>query len=396
MNKSDVKQLIAESRLDEAIEAMLLMAQDSRHETEMLQLSGRFREMEKQKRMGIESSGDLDRTRNKITVALLQLLDELPAGATVNISVSKPPVSTNTGGTGNGNPPVSTTTTGTGNGDAKPPVSTGTGDGGSSKTSVWIGVASLAAILAAVLFVPCPSSAQFFVFRLILALGAAGIGSILPGFLNIDTGVAKAGGALALFTLVFLLNPAHLMGDERCKKEESVSLTVFVNGKNGQSIQPLRQQGYVVLDVNGERKKELIDDKGQASFKNLRPGDKIRHVNVEFSEPFVSTRPDSVYTLDASGQIYLEVALKHLGRVFGTVLSRDEPLGGVVVLVDNTFRDTTDATGSYSISIPETAQRSDPEVKFFKEGYRLEIKKAFPQTNQPLNLVMQKLPVKKR
>lgn len=393
MNKSDVKQLIAESRLDEAIEAMLQMAQGSRHETEMLQLSGRFREMEKQKRMGIESSGDLDRTRNKITVALLQLLDELPAGATVNISVSNPPVSSPATGTGNGNPTVATT--GTGNGSAKPPVSTGTGDGGSSKISVWIGVASLAAILGAVLFVPCPSSAQFFVFRLILALGAAGIGAILPGFLHIDTGVAKAGGALALFTLVFLLNPAHLMGDERCKREEAISLTVFVNGKNGQSIQSLRQQGYVVLDVNGERKKELIDDKGQASFKNLRSGDKIRHVNVEFSEPYVSTRPDSVYTLDASGQIYLEVALQHLGRVFGTVLSRDQPLGGVIVLVDNTFRDTTDATGSYSISIPETAQRSDPEVKFFKEGYRLEIKKAFPQTNQPLNLVMQKLPVKK-
>ncbi len=151
-----------------------------------------------------------------------------------------------------------------------------------------------------------------------------------------------------------------------------------------------------MLDVNGERKKELIDDKGQASFKNLHVGDQIRHLNVEFSEPFQSTRADSVYTLDASGQIYLEVALQHLGRVFGTVLTGDQPLAGVIVLVDNTFADTTNMTGSYSIEVPENKQRPDPEVKFFKEGYRMDIKKGYPQSNQPLNWVMQKLPVKKR
>jgi hypothetical protein len=380
MHKSEIQELIAQSHLSEAIEALKQLAAGTRHETDVFLLSSRYRELEQEKRRGTQSATEIERSRNQITHALLELLKELPEGASVSITVTRPPMQD--AGAGNGN---------------TPPPQTGTGDGGSPhRTSVWIGVASLAGILAAVLFVPCPSSAQFFVFRLILAMGAAGIGSILPGFLNIESGVAKAGGALGLFVLVYLLNPASLIGDERCKHLDAMSLTVFVQGKNGQSTQSLRQQGYVVLDVNGERKKELIDDKGQAGFKNLRAGDKIRNLNIEFSEPFQSTRPDSVYTLDASGQIYLEVALQHLGRVFGTVLTGDQPLAGVTVLVDNTFRDTTDATGSYSITVPENQQRADPEVKFFKEGYRLEIKKAYPQTNQPLNLVMQKLPAKKR
>lgn len=394
MNRSDIRALIAQGYLSEALEAMQQWAAGTRHENEMTLLSSRFRSVEQDHRRGLLSPGEWERSRNQITHALLELLNELPEGATAAISMPPPPAGS--GGTGQKAFPSTQTGTGDGGGPA-PGGSQGTGDGGTShKMSVWIGVGSLAAILAAVLFVPCPSSAQFFVFRLILALGAAGIGSILPGFLHIESGAAKAGGALGLFVLVYLLNPATRIGDERCKRMEALPLTVFVSGKNGQSTQSLRQQGYVVLDANGERKKELIDDKGQASFKNLHVGDPIRHLNVEFSEPFQSTHPDSVYILDASGQIYLEVALQHLGRVFGTVLSGDQPLAGVIVLVDNTFADTTDVTGSYSIEVPENKQRPDPEVKFFKEGYRLDIKKGYPQSNQALNWVMQKLPIKKR
>ncbi|MFZ4476983.1 MAG: hypothetical protein ACOYPR_17440 [Saprospiraceae bacterium] len=392
MNKTNIRELIAQSHLDEAIEALKQLAQGTRHETEILQLSARFSALERQQRLGTESPSELNRSRNQITHALLELLKDLPDGATVTVSVTKQ--SAGNSGTGNVTPPP--VVTGTGDGEPSGGRNSN-GDGGAPhKMSVWIGVVSLAAILAAVLFVPCPSSAQFFVFRLILAVGAAGIGSILPGFLNIESGAAKAGGALGLFALVYLLNPAEVVGNEKCKRQEAFALTVFVQGKNGQSIVSLHQQAYVLMDVNGERKKELIDDKGQASFKNLHVGDQLRHVNVEFSEPYQSTHTDSVYTLDASGQVYLEVALQHLGHVFGTVLTGDQPLSGVIVLVDNTFRDTTDLVGSYSIEVPENKQRPDPEVKFFKEGYRMEIKKAYPQTNQPLNLVMQKLPAKKR
>ena len=44
---------------------------------------------------------------------------------------------------------------------------------------------------------------------LALALAAGGVGAFLPGALDVEfKGLVQAGGALALFTLVYLRNPA--------------------------------------------------------------------------------------------------------------------------------------------------------------------------------------------
>lgn len=77
------------------------------------------------------------------------------------------------------------------------------------------GVIFLTAILVLVVLIPTPTTVQFFAFRLTMALSAAGIGALLPGFLNLDVplpvkGGVRAGGALALFASVWFVNPATL------------------------------------------------------------------------------------------------------------------------------------------------------------------------------------------
>lgn len=172
------------------------------------------------------------------------------------------------------------------------------------------------------------------------------------------------------------------------KKEATIiNATVFVDSKMG--TDELRKQGYIFMDVEGgERKKELIDDKGTASFQNVKVGDQVK-LDVDFSEPFKPKYPDSIYTIPADGRIYLAVELQNLGRVYGTVIWRDQPLPGVLVTIDN-LSDTTDVTGSYSIEIPENNRRKDPEVKFLKPGFKMLMKKAYPQTDVPLNIIMEK------
>ncbi len=53
-----------------------------------------------------------------------------------------------------------------------------------------------------------------FIFRVILALAGAGVGAIFPGFLEFESNmkeiVIRAGGALAVFTIIYLLNPPKL------------------------------------------------------------------------------------------------------------------------------------------------------------------------------------------
>lgn len=104
------------------------------------------------------------------------------------------------------------------------------------KVAVFVfGVVFLTAILTLVVKNPYPTEIQFFAFRLTLALSAAGVGALLPGFIKVDVplplqGGLRAGGALALFASVWFFNPAHL-GVVVKPPEENASLLMnqFLN-----------------------------------------------------------------------------------------------------------------------------------------------------------------------
>lgn len=95
------------------------------------------------------------------------------------------------------------------------------------KIAVFLfGIVFLSAILVLVVLIPMPTTAQFFAFRLTMALSAAGIGALLPGFLRLDIPLAvkggiRAGGALALFASVWFVNPATLGIEVQPPKEDA-------------------------------------------------------------------------------------------------------------------------------------------------------------------------------
>ena len=78
-------------------------------------------------------------------------------------------------------------------------------------------VAFLAALLFAAFWSDTMNEPQFFVVRLIAALAAAGFAVLLPGFLDLQFSVRRemmirAGGAIAVFVLVWYINPPPLNG----------------------------------------------------------------------------------------------------------------------------------------------------------------------------------------
>lgn len=74
------------------------------------------------------------------------------------------------------------------------------------------GVIFVSVLLALAVLYPNPTATTFFVFRVVLALAAAGIGAVLPGLLVVHVGkLVRAGGALALFVLIYLINPPALV-----------------------------------------------------------------------------------------------------------------------------------------------------------------------------------------
>lgn len=69
----------------------------------------------------------------------------------------------------------------------------------------------LTVMLGIAILYPYPSSFQLFVFRVVLALAAGGVAAMLPGFLTITLPpFLRAGGAIAVFAVIYFYNPATL------------------------------------------------------------------------------------------------------------------------------------------------------------------------------------------
>jgi hypothetical protein len=89
-------------------------------------------------------------------------------------------------------------------------------------TSVSVGCVALIASVIIALMLPTPTIYQVFILRGLFAIALASIASIIPGFLNLETGAKStaayfsiyAGGAIAIFVLVWLFNPPEIGNDK--------------------------------------------------------------------------------------------------------------------------------------------------------------------------------------
>lgn len=74
------------------------------------------------------------------------------------------------------------------------------------------GVVFVVVMLVLAVAIPNPTPTQYETFKIVLALAAAGVAAFIPGFLEITLpGWLRAGGALAVFALVYLKSPANLL-----------------------------------------------------------------------------------------------------------------------------------------------------------------------------------------
>lgn len=75
------------------------------------------------------------------------------------------------------------------------------------------GVVFVVVLLVLATLVPNPTPFQYTVFRIVLALAAGGVAAMIPGFLTINVpNFLRAGGALAVFVIVYFYSPAQLTG----------------------------------------------------------------------------------------------------------------------------------------------------------------------------------------
>lgn len=77
--------------------------------------------------------------------------------------------------------------------------------------SFIFGVVFVITLLIIAFMIPSPSDFQYTVFRIVLALAAGGVVAAFPGFIEVTFGRwLRAGGALAVFVLVYFYSPAAI------------------------------------------------------------------------------------------------------------------------------------------------------------------------------------------
>jgi hypothetical protein len=74
------------------------------------------------------------------------------------------------------------------------------------------GAVFVIALIALAIVFPSPTAFQYTVFRIVLALAVAGVASMISGFLEITLSPwLRAGGALAVFSIVYFYSPAQMI-----------------------------------------------------------------------------------------------------------------------------------------------------------------------------------------
>jgi hypothetical protein len=380
MHKTKIEKLIAAGQLGQALEAMLeALPANSALRNEVLHQLGRFNQVKSEQNAGTISPGEYQLTTAKIQQAALSLLARLPDGPAEGSTPAMPPPSPpHAEAPEQGQTPPQPTS-------PVPPFRWG-----------WlVGLGLVLLLLALVVFIPCPSEGQYIVFRLVLALGLAALAAIVPGILQVAWNSAiKASGALAVFVVAYLMDPAARVGQGRCE-QGAFSVTVFTK--------PLREGvdlpspgGEVVLRLRSNERREKVNERGEATFKEIAAEFEGQRVPLAFAHPQgykAAVGMDSVL-LTRNGAYNLSITLPGTRRILGAVydFQRNQPLDSVYVGINKQTFTYTDAVGEFILDIPEEFQGKFQRLKFLKKGYELlELDSVPVHTGQKQQVSLKKL-----
>jgi hypothetical protein len=214
----------------------------------------------------------------------------------------------------------------------------------------FVGLALILTILALILFIPCPTEAQFLVFRIVLSAAVGGFVVLLPGYFKLKYNrVVTAGGSLAVAAAVYVFNPALLSSTTRC--EDTFDLTLFFY--SGEDKSTIVKQGTVSITQNGIRSTHEIDHQGRVRLEGLISdwrGDEII-INPQIPDYHQTQLVDTIPVEGRSMDIVLATK-QHLTTVWGNITDgNNQPIAGAWMDIDG-HRSQTNQQGDYKFEIP--------------------------------------------
>ena len=181
-------------------------------------------------------------------------------------------------------------------------------------------------------------------------------------------------------------------------------VTVLVHGEKGRDDLVLPNRGKVKLLLGDAILEEVVNSKGEATFKQIPSAffEKGVVVEVQFldpgGEPYKAKSPDSLYTLTRGKYIALVVKLYGLTTVRGIV--KDAVTGYPIDSVRISIRGLetfSNRYGEYRLELPPEDQRKFQTIRAFKAGYSFfELTEVPLQTGREVPVLMKKDPNYKR
>jgi hypothetical protein len=209
-----------------------------------------------------------------------------------------------------------------------------------------------------------------FYYLILLPLGLSVTGVLFGAFRSVALyrgkhlgGWLELGGPIVGFALVVIL------GFTLPPPASNFPLTVYVHGSVGQQDLPLRNEGAVLLDLGGDRRRERIGDMGQALFTEIPANFREQKVNVALDSSDYE-RPDN-RPLELEGtSLYLEVRRKPL-HITGNVVDDETkaPLVGATVSVAGISTKTLEQ-GRFDLALPSDHVGDHMVMSVSADGYR--------------------------
>jgi hypothetical protein len=183
-------------------------------------------------------------------------------------------------------------------------------------------------------------------------------------------GALELGGPIVGFALVviggfFLPPPAT-----------NFPLTVYVHGPAGPQDLPLRNQGEVLLDLGGDRRRQPIGDAGQALFLEIPPTFRGQKINVALLAPNHERANRGPLALKEQS-LYLSVRRKAFPIAGETVDESGRPIARARVNVAG-ISATSDGDGRFSLVVRSEQAQDELVLRVDAEGYE-----AWSQTVMP-------------
>jgi hypothetical protein len=187
-------------------------------------------------------------------------------------------------------------------------------------------------------------------------------------------GALKLAGAPVVFFLVIVLGVV-------LRSTFNFPLTVYVHGPAGPQNLILKSSGYVLLDLGGDRRRELVGEKGQAIFSEIPSNFRGKEVRLFIDAVgYELTDPENKYVLNGES-IYLQVKRK-AGHMVGRVKQGDgTPLADVTISVGD-LTAATDSLGHFNITIPGDQLQNEMPLTATKRGYLGWNGKAVPDSHE--------------